>query len=152
MGGGESIICTFFGHRDAPNTIKPLLREIVLDLIENQEVNQFVVGNQGNFDTMVRSLLTELEHSHGIRYEIVLAYFPKQGDPLVNDDHTLLPDGIETVPPRFAIDYRNRWMLDRSDVVVTYVTRSFGGASKFSEQAKRKNKRIIPLSSLVNQN
>lgn len=60
------MICTFFGHRDTPESIKPLLREVLLDLIENQEVKQFYVGNQGNFDAMVRSLLAELERSHGI--------------------------------------------------------------------------------------
>ena len=139
------MICTFFGHRDTPPEIKNLLRKVISELIEKQGVNQFYVGNQGNFDAMARSLLAEFEQTHGISYEIVLAYLPRQEDPLCDTDHTLLPEGIESVPPRFAIEYRNKWMIDHSDIVVTYVTRSFGGAAKFKEIATKKQKSITEL-------
>ena len=139
------MICTFFGHRDAPESVLSLLREVVLDLIEQKGVTQFYVGNQGNYDAMVRTLLAELERSHGVRYEVVLAYLPQKGDGLCVADHTLLPEGIETVPPRFAIEYRNKWMIDNSDVVVTYVTHDFGGAAKFKAMALRKKKTVIEL-------
>ena len=49
------------------------------------------------------------------------------------------------VPPRFAIDYRNKWMIDHSDVI-TYVRRSFGGAAKSKTLAAKKNKTVIELS------
>ena len=139
------MICTFFGHRDTPPEIKTLLRQVISDLIEKQGVNRFYVGNQGNFDTMARSLLAEFEQSHGISYEIVLAYLPRQEDPLRDTDHTLLPEGIENVPPRFAIEYRNKWMIAHSDIVITYVTRSFGGAAKFKEMAQKKKRTVIEL-------
>ena len=139
------MICTFFGHRDTPPEIKNLLRQVISDLIEKQGVNRFYVGNQGNFDAMACSLLAEFEQTHGIRYEIVLAYLPRQEDPLCDTDHTLLPEGIESVPPRFAIEYRNKWLIDHSDIVVTYVTRSFGGAAKFKEMAQKKKRTVIEL-------
>ena len=139
------MICTFFGHRDAPTEIKPALRQVIIDLIERQGVRQFYVGNQGNFDAMARSLLAELEQSHGIRYEIVLAYLPRENATLYDSDHTLLPEGIESVPPRFAIEYRNKWMIDHSDIVITYVHRSFGGAAKFKVLAEKKNKVVIQI-------
>ena len=137
--------CTFFGHRDAPPGIKPSLRQVISELIERQGIKQFYVGNQGSFDAMACSLLAEFEQIHGIRYEIVLAYLPRQEDPLCDADHTLLPEGIETVPPRFAIEYRNKWMIDHSDIVVTYVHRSFGGAAKFKELAEKRNKVVIQI-------
>ena len=139
------MICTFFGHRDTPESVRILLREVLLNLIENQGVRQFYVGNQGNFDAMTYSLLVELEQSHGIRYEVVLAYLPQKTAGLCDVDHTLLLEGIETVPPRYAIEYRNKWMINHCDVVVTYVTRNFGGAAKFKEMALRKNKTVIEL-------
>ena len=74
------MICTFFGHRDTPPEIKNLLQQVISELIEQQGVNWFYVGNQGNFDAMARNLLTEFEQTHGIRYEIVLAYLPRQKD------------------------------------------------------------------------
>ena len=139
------MICTFFGHRDTPPEIKTLLRQILSDLIEQQGVKRFFVGNQGNFDAMARSLLAEFEQTHGISYEIVLAYLPRQEDPLCDTDHTVLPEGIESVPPRFSIEYRNKWMIDHSDIVVTYVRHSFGGATKFKKLAQKKKKTIIEL-------
>ena len=94
--------CTFFGHRDAPPEIKTALRQVLTEMIERQGVSRFFVGNQGNFDAMARSLLTEFEQTHGIRYAVVLAYLPKKPKPLFETYDTLLPEGIETVPPRFA--------------------------------------------------
>ena len=137
--------CTFFGHRGTPPEIKNLLRQVISELIEKQGVKRFFVGNQGNFDAMTRSLLAEFEQTHLIRYEIVLAYLPKKEGLHSAADHTILPEGIETVPPRFAIEYRNKWMIDHSDLVVTYVTRSFGGAAKFRDLAKKKGKIVIDL-------
>ena len=58
---------------------------------------------------------------------------------------TMLPEGIETVPKRYAIHHRNKWMIDHADYVVTYVTRSYGGAAKFQESAKNANKVIRSL-------
>ena len=139
------MICTFFGHRDTPPEIKRLLRQVISELIEQQGVKRFYVGNQGNFDAMARSVLAEFEQTHGISYEIVLAYLPRQEDPLRDTDHTLLPEGIENVPPRFAIEYRNKWMIAHSDIVITYVTRSFGGAAKFKEMAQKKKRTVIEL-------
>jgi len=137
--------CTFFGHRDTPAQIKPQLRQVIIDLIEHHGVTQFYVGSQGNFDVMAHSLLSELEQIYPIHYAVVLAYLPKENDPSLDGSHTILPDGFETVPPRFAIDYRNRWMLDRSDVVVTYV-RYPGGAGKYKALAERKGKTVVEIS------
>lgn len=69
--------CTFFGHRDCPETIKPRLREVLTDLIINQEVDTFYIGNQGRFDGIVRGVLRELEKEYPeIHYAVVLAYLP----------------------------------------------------------------------------
>ena len=69
--------CTFFGHRDCPETIKPYLREVLIDLITNNGVDTFYVGNQGRFDAIVRSVLRGLEQEYPkIHYAVVLAYLP----------------------------------------------------------------------------
>ena len=148
------MICTFFGHRDTPESIKPLLREVLLDLIENQEVKQFYVGNQGNFDAMVRRLLRELSAKYPIRYNVVLAYMPEKRGEFNTADYsdTILPEGIETVPKRFAINYRNKWMIEQSDFVVTYVVHdAVSGAAQFKRLTERKGKMVIELSSANNE-
>ena len=140
------VVCTFFGHRDCPETIKPYLREVLVDLITNQGVDTFYVGNQGRFDVIVRSVLRELEKEYPeIRYAVVLAYLPGKKNEYDDFSDTILPEGIEAVHPRYAIDWRNRWMLQRSDFVVTYITHSWGGAAKFAEKAKREGKTVINL-------
>ena len=135
--------CTFFGHHDCPEAIKPRLREVLTDLIENQSVRMFYVGNKGAFDRTVRAVLRELKREYPIDYAVVLERLPVKPD----GDHsdTLLPEGIETVPPRFAIPWRNRWMLDRSDTVVVYITHDWGSAARFYELALRRGKTVINL-------
>ena len=134
---------TFFGHRDTPKETEPTLRSTLIDLIENKDATVFYVGNHGNFDAMVRRQLEDLSKTYPIKYYVVLAYMPGKND--TPDEHSILPEGIETVPRRFAINYRNKWMLNKSDIVVTYVTRPFGGASQFKSKAKKQNKFIIEI-------
>ena len=55
------MVCTFFGHRNAPETIKTSLRATLIDLIENKNVNMFYIGNNGAFDRMVRESLKEFK-------------------------------------------------------------------------------------------
>ena len=134
---------TFFGHRDTPKEIEPALRLTLIDLIENKNATVFYVGNHGNFDAMVRRQLEDLSKTYPIKYYVVLAYMPgKNAEP---DEHSILPEGIETVPRRFAINYRNKWMLNKSDIVVTYVTRNFGGAAQFMNMATISTKVVINI-------
>ena len=138
--------CTFFGHRDCPDTIKPKLKEVLIELITEQNVNAFYVGNHGRFDVLVRSLLRELkkEYPH-INYAVVLAYFPKEN--IIGEDYsdTIIPGGIENVPLRFAISYRNNWMLNQSEYMLTYITRPYGGAYQFVKKAANQNKNVINI-------
>ena len=137
---------TFFGHKDTPKNIEPTLRTTLVDLIENHGADLFYVGNNGNFDTMVRRQLENLSQTYPITYNIVLAYLPTKKSEYDDYTNTILPEGIETIPKRFAISWRNKWMIQQSDVVVTYVTRNFGGAAQFKEIAEKQSKTVIELS------
>ena len=140
--------CTFFGHHDCPSSIKPKLREVLIDLIESHSVDMFYVGNKGAFDRLVRSVLRELVQEYPqINYSVVLERLPgKQNEDCLEDfSDTMLPEGIEEAPPRFAISWRNKWMLRQSDFVVTYITHSWGGAAQFAEMAEHQKKTVINL-------
>lgn len=54
-------VCTFFGHRDCPEEIRPKLRETLVRFIEDYGVDQFYVGNQGAFDRIAREVLCRLK-------------------------------------------------------------------------------------------
>ncbi|MBQ8002949.1 MAG: hypothetical protein IJ297_05850 [Clostridia bacterium] len=140
--------CTFFGHRDCPDNIYPFLYATIINLIENDNVTKFYVGNHGNFDNMVIKVFQELCQLYQcIKFYVVLSYIPTNKGQLNTfiSENSLIPDNIETVPKKFAIVYRNKWLIQHSDIVITYITHPFGGASQFAELAKRKNKKIINL-------
>jgi len=140
--------CCFFGHHDAPETIRPMLGQAIRQMIVEHGVTLFYVGDSGSFDRMTASVLRETKIAYPqIDFRIVLAYMPGKRDGLVENQEidTLLPDGIETVPRRFAISFRNKWMVSKSDYVIAYITHSFGGAAQFVEPAKRTNKTVLNL-------
>ncbi len=137
--------CCFFGHRDTPSEISDKLEQTIIDLIENKSVDTFYVGNQGSFDGMVRNTLKKLKVKYPhINYTVVLAYMPTEKNGKDYSD-TIYPDGLENVPRKFAIDRRNKWLVDNSDYVIAYISRSFGGAAKFYELAIKRKKNVINL-------
>ena len=125
-----------------------MLRSTLIDLIENRGAELFYVGNQGGFDAMVTRVLRELIGRYPIRAYTVLAYLPV-GENGASDEllPTILPEGIETIPRRFAISYRNKWMIAQSDFVVTHVTNHIAsGAAQFKALAEKQGKTVINLS------
>ena len=142
------MVCCFFGHRNAPQNVRPLIKEAVLKLAEESDDVMFYVGNQGGFDAMAHGVLKELhETDPRIAYSVVLAYMPgKKGafDGNLYDD-TIYPEGLGTVPRKFAISARNKWMVEKADTVICYQVVDFGGAAQFINLAARRGKRIINL-------
>ena len=140
--------CTFFGHRDCPDSVEPELLAAIENLITEKNVRTFYVGNHGNFDRLTASLLRDLSARHtDVKYYVVLAYLPQRVHS--STDITLYPEGIEIIPKRYAIDFRNRWMIEKSDYVITYVIRSFGGAAKAKNYAEKHGKHIIEISPIA---
>lgn len=142
------MICCFFGHRDTPDSINLALRSTLEDLITTEGVTNFLVGNQGNFDSLVLRTLRELQQVYPqICYHVVLAYLPtgKGEYTPYTQEETILPEGIEQVHPRYAISRRNRWMVQQADMMVCYITHNHGGAAQFVEMARRRGKHIINI-------
>ena len=142
------MVCCFFGHSDTPQHIFPQIEAAVEKLIRSGRANEFLVGNQGQFDRMTLDVLRRMKERYPqITYRVVLPYMPKGGGAGSGyaDGETMLPEGIECVHPRYAISWRNRWLVEQSDFVLCYVTHSWGGAVQFVKLAERKGKEIINL-------
>lgn len=141
--------CVFFGHKDADSNISSRVKEAIIELIREQGVNEFLVGNNGRFDYIVYSVLKEIKAEYpNITYSVALAYLPGEKQECENyyaEEETFFPDGIEIGPARFAIDRRNKWMVEQADYVITHVTHSWGGAAKFKELAEKKGKTVINI-------
>ena len=139
---------TFFGHGNAPDTIQPKIEAVLVDLIENQRATMFYVGNHGNFDSMVKKILEKLKKRFElIDYAVVLAYIPVKKNNLTEKYfvNSIIPDGIENTPPKYAIVKRNQWMIENADVVVTYVKYIVGGAVQFKRLAEKKGKIVVNI-------
>ena len=135
--------CTFFGHRECYSLDEQVLMSTIEDLIRNG-VDTFYVGNQGQFDSAVYACLKQLRNKHPhIRVCVVLAYLPTKKNEYDDLADTMYPE-IEG-HPKFAIERRNRWMLDHSDYCICYINHSWGGAYKFARLAKRRGKTVINL-------
>ncbi|WP_040332505.1 hypothetical protein [Butyricicoccus pullicaecorum] len=134
---------TFCGHSQITkeDKIASWLRTVTQSLIE-QGATTFFLGGYGEFDSLAASILREQKKKYPqIELVLVLAYL-NTGRNTSGYDGTVYPP-LETVPRRFAISHRNRWMVEVSDVVVAYVLHDWGGAATTLRCAKQKKKQII---------
>ncbi len=127
--------CTFFGHRACCELDAATLQSAVERLIE-KGVNTFYVGNQGDFDKAVYKILKKIhkKYSH-IKVCVVLAYIPIKNTPFADMADTVYPS-IEGCP-RFAIERRNSWMIEKSKYCICCINKSWGGAINFQKWQKR---------------
>ncbi len=141
--------CMFLGHRDCFDLEPKVLQTSIEELIK-KGVNNFYVGHQGYFDSMVFSVLKTLKEKYmQITFFVVLAYMPTvKEENNYYGEYSIYPDGIENAPKRFAIERRNSWMIARSDICLCYVAHTWGGAYKFAKKAKNKGLTIFNLAQL----
>ena len=124
--------------------IREKLTAIIEKLITEVDVTEFYVGHQGQFDSMVYSVLKELKMKYPqIRYTVVLAYMLNEHIKELYGEDTLFPDGMESVPKRFAISKRNNWMIRQSSFAVCYVYKVTSGTAKFRERTEKRKLHII---------
>ncbi len=135
--------CTFFGHRDCDENIYENLKKAIIELIQNEGVTQFYVGNNGSFDRLVIRVLKDCKSCFSvIDYCVVLAYMPKNE---IFDYPTVFPYELSMVPKCYAISYRNKYMLEKSDFVIAFITHTFGGAYNSIVKSQKMNKKVIKI-------
>ena len=134
---------TFCGHSEVCNSedVKAWLYEKVEGLIE-LGADMFLLGGYGTFDRMASAVVWNLKKKYPqVQSVLVKAYIDKEMDES-ECDWTVYP-GLENVPKRLAILHRNRYMIDKADFVVAYVTHSWGGAAQTLAYANQKKKSVI---------
>ena len=139
------MVCAFFGHRDVFRCDG--LDEAIRRAIHEYGADTFWVGGYGSFDRLAAGCVQRLkrEYPH-IRLLLIRAYLPRPGETLAKCyDSSIYPEGLETVPQRFAITHRNRWMAQNCDMVIAYVGRSYGGASQAYQSAVKRGIPVINL-------
>ncbi len=140
--------CFFIGHRTAPESVFSLLCDTVEKHIREYGVEEFVVGQYGNFDRMAVQALKDAKKRHpAVTLTLLLPYHPAERSvPIPKGfDGTLYPSGMETAPKRFAIHRANHWMASHSDFLIAYVRRPMGNSWELMQYAMRRGIHIENL-------
>ena len=139
--------CFFIGHRDAPGSLLPAVRAAAENLILQEGVTDFYVGSRGNFDRLAAAAVQALRQTYPhIRLYRVLAYLPAGRDELPEGfTGSVYPEGLESVPQRYAILRTNRAMADACRYLIAFAPHETGNARKVAEYAKRKGRRVIEV-------
>ena len=136
--------CFFIGHRDAPEGLLPQVQAAVEGLIVREGVTDFYVGSRGSFDRLAAVAVRELRETYPqLHLYLVLAYLPAKGTGEAPPGFTgaVFPEGLESVPRRFAIHRANRAMVDVCDFLVAYAPYAAGNAHKVLDYARRRQGR-----------
>ena len=139
------IVCTFFGHKDTPFSIKEALKQEIIKLIEEEAVDVFWVGNNGAFDLIVQQTLEEVRLTKSeINYYIVLS---SHGEKAIsgNIENTVLPEELVKSLPKFAISKRNELMIKSSKYAVCYFKKRFSNCEKWVKLCEKRGLSIVFL-------
>ena len=136
----------FIGGKEFEEKMMRVLEEKVGD-----SPADFLLGGYGKFDSFAYACCKEYQKAHPkTKLIFVTPYITEsyQRNHLIHKkdfyDEIIYPE-IEKAPLKFAITYRNKWMVEKSDLVVAYVDREHGGAYQTYKHAQRKEKEIINL-------
>lgn len=148
MSGAVSMICALFGNSKLFEDVEQILQQALCALIQEHSTVNFYVGTHGDFDSAALRVLKKLKGQYPFMdYTIILAYLPTKKDALSDSDasHSVFPQILDSVPLRFAIDKRNRFMLEQADIILTYTRYSTGNTAKYKQLAVKKGKTVIEL-------
>ena len=138
------MVCTFFGHKDAPSEVKEKLKIELLHLLEKESI-RFYIGNNGSFDYYAQSVAYEISKSNpDANAIVVLSHLNEKIISGLQID-TVFPEGLEKTPPRFAISKRNDWMIKQADVAIVFVKNKLTNSYKWLTKAKKKGLTVINL-------
>ena len=149
------MIITFCGHGNFNKT--EAFERIVLEILEDKigdNTAEIYLGEYGDFDRFAYDCCQKYKNIHpNISLIFITPYITEeyQKNHLIHQkkrfDAIIYPE-LEKVPLRFAISCRNKYMVDKSDIVIAYVNHKWGGAYQTYKYAKSKKKDIFNLAEL----
>lgn len=148
------LCCSFAGHRNV--FVPDIDRKIAATLdtiMEKDDTFVFYAGGMGEFDSKCASAVRAARQrfpEKQLRLVLVLPYMTNRINTDKNlfeteYDDVMIPIELAGVHPKAAIRERNRWMVDRSDMLLACVYRDFGGAYDTMQYALRKEIGVFNL-------
>lgn len=141
------MVISFFGHSSFCGRAE--YKQAVMNLLESvigEDKVDFYLGGYGGFDSFVYECCKEYKNAHPSASLIfVTPYLDENYNKnrfAKGDYDAVFYPHIENIPKRYALIYRNRYMVENSDVIIVYISREFGGAYRAYSYAIKKNKII----------
>lgn len=146
------MIVTFCGHaefqksEECEQKLLAFLEERVGDVPA-----EMYLGGYGEFDRFAYDCCKKYQKTHSnislvfVTPYLTVDYQRNHLQRLQNSFDVVLYPEIEDKPKRYAIIYRNRFMIEKADYVVAYVSHRWGGAYTAYLYGKRKGKQIYNL-------
>lgn len=135
----------FIGHDECYEATSEEVEKQILKCIK-KGATHFYSGGQGGFDRLSARCVDRLKLTHrNIKNILVVPYptftvFDKECF-----DEIIFPDGFEKYHYKAAIPKRNRYMVERCDAAICFISHGWGNAVKTYEYAKRKGLEIMNL-------
>lgn len=155
--------CAFLGNNydkyssshHTPPKLKEQLKKEIINLIENENVDTFLVGEIGGYEITCYDIVLEVQKKYPqICILLVISQMTelhKMGDN--NDNYIIKRRGFDDfiLPPkcefgykRLCIVYRNRFIIENTDFIIAY-NKYTGKAYNFCKQAQKKGVKVIEL-------
>lgn len=145
----------FFGYRfiDNPFLVDDFLDDYLQKLLNEREYLDFLVGRNGDFDQLCSSAVLRAKKRYRDDNSSLILVLPydtahyrdnQDGYEDYYDDIEVCFDASRT-HPKGAIQKRNRYMVDRADLIMCYIDHESGGAYQTIQYAKKQGKEIINI-------
>ncbi len=131
----NDITVSFFGHRDVCLNCEEQdrLEKVITDLIDNYDYVDFNVGRNGEFDIWSAATVKKVKREHrddNATFYLWLAYntqeYRENKEEFERYFDEILVYSYDS--SKWVYKNRNREMINRSDMVIVYVDRKYGGA------------------------
>ena len=139
--------CCFFGNSTIWNVkeIADRVRKAVIDVITNKQVDTFLVGTKGEFETLSHKILQEIRLDYpNIKIMLVLAYERDLHKCRYHFNDFYFPPLAEFGYRGWSIAKRNDWIVEKTDYVIA-CNQYQGRAYNYCKKAKNKGKTIIEI-------
>ena len=142
---------SFFGHSNFRwnKAYEDKTLSIIEDSVGDGEVN-FLLGNYGSFDDFAYKCCKKYKDKHKNARLIFVTPYISEGyqarlERAAVDYDAIIYPPIEGRPYKFAIHYRNRYMVDNADLIICYLTKRYGGAYEAVKYAEGRGRRVINI-------
>ena len=138
----------FLGNADILGDVRGVadkIKQAAVDLITNKQVDTFLVGIKGKFETLSHRIMEQIKCDYPqIKIMLVIAYERDLEKVAYKFDDIYYPPLAELGYRGWSIAKRNEWIIDQTDYVIAY-NEYQGRAYNYCKKAKRKGKIIIGL-------